>query len=140
MRRSLRMACGTGLGVALLVLGCNTGDDDDAAGDSGGGLTPSQVCANIAYDQCDRIWACASEDQRRSLGFNGDKLACGGSALQQLGCSSATQAKICQGAQASSAADAAACSSQVKGASCSDVATQQVASYASACGQCAIRP
>ena len=139
MRRSLRLACA--LGLTLLIVGCNRGDDDDDSGNTpGGGLIPSQVCSDLAYEQCDRIWACASEAQRRSLGYNGIKLDCSGNGIEQLGCTTATQNKICAGSGASSAADAATCSNQIKAADCSDVATKPVSSYAPACGQCALDP
>lgn len=141
MQRSLWMAWALGLLVALSAPGCNKGDDDDDTGNPGGStLTPAQLCSNVAYDQCDKIYGCASPEQLRSLGFPNSKLDCGALALQQLGCTSAAQNKICQGATAVSAADAAACSAQVSSASCSDAASKQVSSYAPQCGQCAIRP
>src|SRR5689334_23132309 len=137
MRRSRALACGIFFGLALLPAGCGGGDDDGPGNDPGSALTPTQLCSNVALDQCDKIYSCTTEAERRSLGFTKDKLGCGSDAINQLGCTSAAQGKICQGTQASTAANAASCSSQVKAANCSDVATKQVSSYASACGQCA---
>jgi hypothetical protein len=137
MRRSLQLACA--LGLTLTIVGCNRGDDDDSGNDPGGGLMPSQICSDLAYEQCDRIWACASEAQRRSLGYDGIKLDCSGNGIEQLECTTtASQSKICAGSGAFSAADAATCSNQLKAADCSDVATKPVSSYAPACGQCAL--
>jgi hypothetical protein len=142
MRRSLWLTWGLGLFIALLAPGCNKGDDDDDSGNPGGGssLTPSQLCSNVALDQCDKIYSCASAEQLRSLGFPNSKLDCGSRAIQQLGCTSASQNKICAGSANVTAADASACSNQVKGASCSDAASKQVSSYAPQCGQCALKP
>jgi len=140
--RSLWLACGMSLGVAMLVAGCSGGDDDDDAGNNPGGsaLTPAQVCGNVALDTCTKVYSCTTEDQRRALGFQGDSSQCLGDALQQLGCASSTAAKVCAGAQGSTGADATNCSNQVKAANCSDVASKPVTAYASACGQCAVDP
>lgn len=133
MRRSLWLACGMGLCLAVSAAGCSGGDDDDDGNAPGGSpTTPAQACSNVAFDTCEKIFSCTTEEQRRSLGVTGDSLACTSRAIQQLGCTSASP--TCAGTQA------ATCSSQVKGASCSDVSSKQVSAYASGCGPCAIRP
>lgn len=141
MRRSLWLACGVPLGIAMFVVGCSGDDDDDAGNNPGGSmLTPAQLCGNVAVDTCTRVFDCTTEAQRRTLGYQGDLTQCFADALQQLGCTSSTATKVCAGAQGSAPADATNCSNQVKAANCSDVASKPVTAYASGCGQCAFDP
>jgi hypothetical protein len=122
-----------------MLLGCSGDDDDDDGSGPDTTLLPSQICSNVAYDTCARLAECASDAQLRSLGYPSSE-QCLGDAIEQLGCTSATQIKVCQGAQNSTAADAATCSKQIQAASCGDVSSKPVASYAAACGQCALKP
>ena len=139
MRCSPWMALGVGLCAWSMLLGCSADDDDDDGSAPDTTLLPSQICSNLAHDTCVKLAECASADQVRSLGYPSSE-RCLGDAIEQLGCTSATQLKVCQGAQNSSAADAATCSKQIRAASCGDVSSKPVASYAAGCGQCALRP
>jgi len=133
------IAMAVGLCAWSTLFGCSGDDDDDDASGPNTTLLPSQICSNLAGDTCAKLAECASADQLRSLGYPSSE-QCLGEAMDRLGCTSATEAKICQGAQSSTAANAASCSKQIQAASCGDVASKPVASYAASCGQCALRP
>lgn len=139
-RSSWRSTPALALAFGLALSACSGSDDDDGNGNpyTGGNLDPTQLCSNVAADQCDKIYSCVTDaNQLRSLGFPATKTDCLGNAIDQLRCTSATATNIC-GGTAIGAQQVAACSNQVKAASCDQVSkSSNVAEYAKDCGPCA---
>jgi len=102
----------------LAITACGGGEEDKSAQPSISNLTPSQLCASIAVDVCQRAFACPGGQPQR-FGYQGNEGDCQAELLTKWGCVDAKESRVC--GDGSSVASASQCSDAVQKATCEQI-------------------